>query len=176
MAVEAFVGDEAGAVVVPMHLDEEAVIVARGRVLRIAGIGECGASGALGVVPHGHFLAAAIGAGIFVAWLALEAGMIGMTYVERHPERLGDAANGRVELVADMLGVFFAEALDDAGFAGLVAEIAKGRKLHPVVLAGLAGRELVGKEKGDGGLVSLVRKMSYPAGSKCEEFAEDEFE
>jgi len=132
-----------------LHADEEAVVLAWGGRIG-GGVSEGDAGGACGVVADLHFLAAAVCAGVFVTGLALEARVIRMTNVEGHAEGLSNAADGGVELVADVEGVFFAEALDDAGGAGCVGEIAEWGELDPVLLAGGVGGELVWEEEGYG--------------------------
>jgi hypothetical protein len=155
MSVEALIGDKSRAVVIPMHPDEKAVILA-GCGSRIGKGGACGASG---VVPDFHLLAAAIGARVFVAGLAGKTGMIRMTYIKGHPKRLGDAPDGGIELIADMLRIFLPEALDDAGLSRRIAEITKWRELHPMILARLLGRELVWEKEGNGNFLSLIGEV-----------------
>ena len=112
-------------------------------------IGECRARRACGIVAHLHFLPAAVSPRIFMARLPLEARMIRMSDVKRHPERLRHPADGGIELIADMPRILLAEPLDHTRAPADIGEIAKGRKLHPMVLPGSRGGELVGEEERD---------------------------
>jgi hypothetical protein len=141
-----------------MHFDKEAMILAG---LFASGVREGAASGAAGIMPDLHLLAAAVSAGIFMAGLACKAGMIGMTYIERHPEGLSNAADGGVKLIADMFRILLAEPLDDPGLPGHVGEIAKWGKLDPMILTRLLGRELIGKEESYRDLLGFVGEVDH---------------
>lgn len=119
-------------------------------------------------MPHLHFLATAISPRILVAGLPLEARMVGMTYVEGHSERLRHPPERRVEFIADMLGILFGEALDDAGASGHVSEIAEWRELHPMILAGLLRRELIGQKQCNRSLGAFIRQEQGLAATERE--------